>query len=60
MGRQLLVVNELSEVESFFEPKLPRISFLPEIGLIGPVQNLGVRQKFAFLNDTDLLRGFSP
>jgi hypothetical protein len=45
-------VNELSEVGSFFEHKLPRgSSSLKQ----GPVQSLGVHQKFTIPNDINLL-----
>jgi hypothetical protein len=50
-------VNELSEVASFMGPRLPR---LPETGLIGAVQNLGVHQEFTIPSDIDLLRDFNP
>jgi hypothetical protein len=35
--------------------QISKRKLLPEIGLIGPVQILGVRQKFTFPFDIDLL-----
>jgi hypothetical protein len=43
-----------------FRAHTPKRKLLPETGLIGPVQNLGIHQKFTFPNDIILLRGFNP
>jgi hypothetical protein len=38
----------------------PKRKLLPETGLIGPVQNLGVCQIFTFPSDTEMLCDFGP
>jgi hypothetical protein len=71
VGMTHVCVHKLQKLEDHYGKRALRSSellraqtskrkLLPKSGLIGPVQTLGVHQKFTFHNDLYLLHDFSP
>jgi hypothetical protein len=53
-------LEDVYSVKALLLAQTPKRKLLPEKGLIGPVRNLGINQKFTFPNDTDLLSDSRP